>query len=265
MWAAWTAFPTKMDGYSDKATFCTRTVVPCASTKGFMTHAIDPLNPRLPESEAAWVSSQKPPDSNMGSAQSEPPKLDGSGVFEHLSHQPDLSVRLTEPQDFTQLWQFEKRHSTEFNQVQWARSLQAQGLDSEEAFHASMLQSQRDAELDNAYHYLIWFGDTLIGSMKLINIQRGMHCTATLVWRIAPRFTNLEHKTRAVQQILNHAFYTHGITRLQSRVNTSSQDATQALLRNGFQLRAQQNLRGATRVYEILVPPSYETLLPATS
>lgn len=99
----------------------------------------------------------------------------------------------------------------------------------------------------------------------MLQVQRTPDNRAQLAWHIRPGFSTQEHKTRAVQGVLNHAFYTHGLKHLQSHIAGDNATAIYALEHNGFMRSTEQAPNARRQVFEIEAPGSYEALLMQAS
>lgn len=185
------------------------------------------------------------------------------GFGQYLDMAPATTVQLLSNADALQLWDFEQYNQVAFTHQEFPQRMDAQELSSEANFSQAMQLKHRDHAHDLAYHYLIRCGKEMTGCMELLDVQRtGIH-SAQLAWHIRPGFATKEHNAQAVQDMLNHAFYTHGLQQVRSMVQTDNACDIYALTHNGFILSDEPDADALQQQFVIDAPMSPESELMA--
>lgn len=143
-----------------------------------------------------------------------------------------MELSLLRNQDANAVWAFETAHRQDFESWINARPdsyYSPDGFDM--ALQAALLQQAAD----QAYHYLIWEGDALIGRINLMQVKRSNFQSASLGYRIAPKHRGQGVASDAVQAVMHKAFHTHHLQRLEATARPENPASIRVLLKNGFQ------------------------------
>lgn len=143
-----------------------------------------------------------------------------------------MELSLLRHQDAHAVWTFETTHRQDFESWINARPdsyYSPDGFDM--ALQAALLQQS----LGQAYHYLIWEGDALVGRINLTQVRRAHFQSASLGYRIAPKHRGQGVASDAVQAAMHKAFHTHHLQRLEATARPENPASIRVLLKNGFQ------------------------------
>jgi ribosomal-protein-alanine N-acetyltransferase len=106
---------------------------------------------------------------------------------------------------------------------------------SQEAIAAAIEQAQREREKDTAHQYLAKLDGQIIGRVNLTAVTRPYFNKATLGYRIGERFGGRGYATRVVALLLEEAFGTLELWRLEATARPQNLGSVAVMLRNGFQ------------------------------
>ena len=142
-----------------------------------------------------------------------------------------MELKLLEASHANTLWAFEQAHRQYFESWINARPdsfYTPQGFD-QAVQTALLLQSA-----DQAYHYLIWEGEQLVGRINLTQVRRAHFQSASLGYRIAPTHKGQGLASEAVHAVMQKAFHTHGLLRLEATARPENPASIRVLVKNGF-------------------------------
>jgi ribosomal-protein-alanine N-acetyltransferase len=143
------------------------------------------------------------------------------------------AIRLTplDHQDADELFDFELRHRAYFEYWVNARSPDFYHID---AVRQSIDDSLRNRERDLAYNYLIKEADRIVGRINLTEVARRYYNKALLGYRIGEDAAGRGIASRAVALVLEEAFQTLGLWRIEATVRDSNMGSARVLQKNGF-------------------------------
>lgn len=131
-----------------------------------------------------------------------------------------------------ELLAFETRNRAFFEQSINAR---AASYYSESGVAQALEAARRDAENDSAYQYLVRdSAGELVGRVNLTRVRRAHFHSAELGYRMAQSAGGRGYASEAVRQVVDKAFGTHGLKRLEATVRPENEGSVKVLLRNGF-------------------------------
>ena len=143
-----------------------------------------------------------------------------------------MQLQLLSQQDADALWIFETQHRSYFESWINARTASfytPQGF--EQALQTALLQQAAQ----QAYHYLIWQGEQLVGRINLTQVRQQNFHSASLGYRIAPTHSGQGLASQAVQDLMQKAFQVHALKRLEATARPENPASIRVLLKNGFQ------------------------------
>lgn len=143
-----------------------------------------------------------------------------------------MELTLLRKQDASQLWAFETQHRAYFES--WINA-RAESFYTPEGFDHALQSALLQQASDQAFHYLIWLGGELVGRINLTQVRRTHFHSATLGYRIAPTHSGQGLASEAVKQVVQKAFQTHGLQRLEATARPENPASIRVLLKNGFQ------------------------------
>lgn len=88
---------------------------------------------------------------------------------------------------------------------------------------------------DVSYHFLIRQSRELVGRIGLFGVQRGPKQMAEVGYRIAERHSGKGYATQAVGLVLEEAFGTHKLHRVETAISPKNIGSQLVLLKNGFE------------------------------
>lgn len=143
-----------------------------------------------------------------------------------------MELTLLREQDATTLWDFETQHRTYFES--WIRP-RPETFYTPHGFDTALQAALLEQATGHAFHYLAWVGGELVGRISLLQVQRHPVPSATLHYRIAPQHSGQGLASQAVQLVMQKAFHTHGLQRLDASAHPDNPASVRVLLKNGFQ------------------------------
>jgi ribosomal-protein-alanine N-acetyltransferase len=100
---------------------------------------------------------------------------------------------------------------------------------------AAIALAERDAAEDKGYQFLIRTeAGELVGRVNLAAVRRKHFQCADLGYRIAEQACGRGHASEAVRLVLEKAFGTLGLQRLEATARVGNEGSVKVLLRNGF-------------------------------
>ena len=103
------------------------------------------------------------------------------------------------------------------------------------AFRRRLAAYRRELDLGEAYAFFIFRqDDTLVGSLRLSNVRRGVSQTATLGYWIGEPHKRRGHMSAAVKTVLRFAFGPLGLHRVEAACIPDNQASANLLLKAGF-------------------------------
>jgi ribosomal-protein-alanine N-acetyltransferase len=104
------------------------------------------------------------------------------------------------------------------------------------AYRRRVKHYQREARDDLGYAYLVFEAETdrLIGGVTLSNLRRGVAQSAMLGYWLGQPFVGKGHMTGAVRAVLQHAFDTLRLHRIEAAAQPSNIRSVNVLRRTGF-------------------------------
>ena len=131
---------------------------------------------------------------------------------------------------WAQLRALSRQHLTVW-EPQWARDELSRG-----AFRRRLRQYQREARDDLGYAYFIVHkaDGTLLGSVTLSNVRRGVSQTAAVGYWIGLPYCNKGFMTDAVKALTGHAFRSIGLHRLEAACMPNNAASARVLTKAGF-------------------------------
>lgn len=143
-----------------------------------------------------------------------------------------MELRLLHNQDANAVWTFETTHRQDFES--WINA-RPDSYYTPDGFDLALQTALLQQSADQAYHYLIWKGDVLVGRINLTQVRRAHYQSASVGYRIAPQHRGQGLASDAVQAIMHKAFHTHGLQRLEATARPENPASIRVLLKNGFQ------------------------------
>lgn len=104
----------------------------------------------------------------------------------------------------------------------------------QEAIAAAIEQAQRERQQDLAYQYLAKQDGKIIGRVNLTAVTRPYFNKATLGYRIGERFGGRGYATRVVALLLEEAFGTLELWRVEATARPQNLASIAVMQRNGF-------------------------------
>ena len=104
----------------------------------------------------------------------------------------------------------------------------------QEAIAAAIEQAQRERQQDLAYQYLAKQDGQIIGRVNLTAVTRPYFNKATLGYRIGERFGGRGYATRVVALLLEEAFGTLELWRVEATARPQNLASIAVMQRNGF-------------------------------
>ena len=104
----------------------------------------------------------------------------------------------------------------------------------QEAIAAAIEQAQRERQQDLAYQYLAKLDGQIIGRVNLTAVTRPYFNKATLGYRIGERFGGRGYATRVVALLLEEAFGTLELWRVEATARPQNMGSIAVMQRNGF-------------------------------
>lgn len=147
---------------------------------------------------------------------------------------PDLDrLQLLPPSsaDLPALLAFELDNRAHFERWVTAR---APSYYHQEAIAAAIEQAQRERQQDLAYQYLAKQDGQIIGRVNLTAVTRPYFNKATLGYRIGERFGGRGYATRVVALLLEEAFGTLELWRVEATARPQNLASIAVMQRNGF-------------------------------
>lgn len=142
-----------------------------------------------------------------------------------------LHIRLLTAADARPLADFEHAHRAWFEQ--WVQARPAHFYTPAgfaEEMEAALLRQARD----QAFHYLVWESDALVGRINLTHVLRAHHHSASLGYRVAPHCTGRGIASQAVAALLPLAFGTHQLQRIEATARAENPASVHILGKHGF-------------------------------
>lgn len=148
-----------------------------------------------------------------------------------LSATEDLVLRHPTLDDVAALARFERENRAQFEQ--WITARGQYGY-VETAVRNSILAAMQARERDQAYSWLVWQGECIAGRVNLTAVTRAYFNRAVLGYRIGQAFQGRGIATKAIGQVLEIAFDTLGLWRIEANVRAGNLASVRVLERNGF-------------------------------
>ena len=143
-----------------------------------------------------------------------------------------MRLSLLHEHDANTLWTFENQHRDFFED--WI-SARPTTFYTREGFEQALQTALLQQAAGQAYHYLIWQGSDLAGRISLTQVRHAHYHSATVSYRIAPTHAGQGLATEAVRLVMEKAFQTHQLQRLEATARPENPAAIRVLLKNGFQ------------------------------
>ena len=143
-----------------------------------------------------------------------------------------MELSLLREQDANAVWAFETAHRQDFES--WINA-RPDSYYTPDGFDQALQMALLQQSADQAYHYLIWEGETLVGRINLTQVRRGSFQSASLGYRIAPQHRGHGLASDAVEAVMQKAFHIHGLQRLEATARPENPASIRVLLKNGFQ------------------------------
>lgn len=143
-----------------------------------------------------------------------------------------MELTLLRKQDASQLWAFETQHRAYFES--WINA-RASDFYTPEGFDRALQTALQQQAAEQAFHYLIWQGGELAGRINLTQVRQAHFHSATLGYRIAPSHSGQGLASEAVRAVMQQAFHTHGLQRLEATARPENPASIRVLEKNGFQ------------------------------
>lgn len=123
------------------------------------------------------------------------------------------------------------RHSLEVWEPQWSRDELTRS-----AYRRRLRQYQRETRDDQGYAYFIVHkaDGSLLGSITLSNVRRGVSQSAAVGYWIGAPYANQGLMTDAVTALARHAFAVMGLHRLEAACMPDNAASARVLLKAGF-------------------------------
>lgn len=142
-----------------------------------------------------------------------------------------MDIRLLAATDAPALRAFETAHRAYFEQ--WVQARPARFY-TDEGFAEEMTASLQRQQHDQAFHYLMWESDALVGRINLTQVRRPYFHSAALGYRVAPDCGGRGLASQAVAAVLHQAFTTHGLQRIEAIARPENPASVRVLLKQGF-------------------------------
>lgn len=117
------------------------------------------------------------------------------------------------------------------------------------AFRRRLSVYAREMELETAWPFFIFQGETLVGAVTLSNIRRGVAESGTLGYWIGRPYAGRGHATAAVRAVLAFAFDTLDLHRVEASCLPANLPSRRVLQKSGFrqegEARAYLKINGA--------------------
>lgn len=143
-----------------------------------------------------------------------------------------MELTLLSEADAPALWTFETTHRAYFEQWVNPRGdtfYTAEGF--AKSLHSALAQQARG----EVFHYGIWEGGALAGRINLTQVRRGAFQSASLGYRLDPTRSGQGLASRAVAAVVQKAFHSHRLQRLEATARPENPASVRVLLKNGFQ------------------------------
>ena len=142
-----------------------------------------------------------------------------------------MELTLLSEQDAIPLWAFEAQHRSYFER--WINA-RAASFYTPAGFAQALQTSLLQQAADQAFHYLIWQDGVLVGRINLTQVRRANFHSASLGYRIAPASSGKGLASEAVKQVMQKAFHTHQLQRLEATARPENPASIRVLVKNGF-------------------------------
>lgn len=142
-----------------------------------------------------------------------------------------MELRLLHEKDANAVWAFEIAHRQYFES--WINA-RPDSFYTPQGFEQAMQSALLLQAGDQAYHYLIWEDEQLVGRINLTQVRRAHFQSASLGYRIAPTHKGQGVASEAVQAVMQKAFHTHGLQRLEATARSENPASIRVLVKNGF-------------------------------
>lgn len=142
-----------------------------------------------------------------------------------------MQLTLLQAHDANTLWNFEVRHRAFFES--WINA-RPESFYTPQGFEHALQSALLLQAADQAYHYLIWEGEQLVGRINLTQIRRAHFQSASLGYRIAPGYSGQGRASEAVKAVMQKAFQVHRLKRLEATARPENPASIRVLLKNGF-------------------------------
>ncbi len=142
-------------------------------------------------------------------------------------------LRYAEMRDFP-VWAQLRAASREFLEP-WEPTWPSDDLD-RAAFRRRLRRHREEISDDEAYPFLIFEsrGDQLVGGLTLGQVRRGVAQTATLGYWMGEAYAGRGYMTQAVRAVLDHAFGTLALRRIEAACLPNNSRSIRLLERVGF-------------------------------
>ena len=175
-----------------------------------------------------------------------------------------MKLILLREQDATALWSFELEHRAYFEN--WINA-RAASFYTPEGFTQSLQTALLQQAADVAFHYLIWQNEALVGRINLTQVRRAHFHSAMLGYRIAPTHSGQGIASEAVRLVMEKAFHTHGLQRLEATARPENPASIRVLVKNGFRQfgHSQCSLQLHRQWFDLLYFEAHAPSSPASS
>lgn len=145
---------------------------------------------------------------------------------------PVVALYPLQQQDGPALWDFETQHRDFFAHSPYARP---SGFYTSDGFAQALQRDLQSQSASQSFHYVMRDGETVVGTVDLARVQSRTLKHAHLVCCMGPTAEGATplHE-RAVQLVVDLAFYNHGLRHLLASTQHGEDDLVNALLHHGF-------------------------------
>jgi len=149
----------------------------------------------------------------------------------HPATPSPVHIRPLSAADAPALWDFEQAHRAYFEQ--WVNARPAHFYTAE-GFAQEMQASLQRQQHGQAFHYLVWEGQALAGRINLTQVRGAHFHSAALGYRIAPDRGGRGIASQAMVALLQQAFGTHGLQRVEAMARPENAASVHLLRKHGF-------------------------------
>lgn len=143
-----------------------------------------------------------------------------------------MQLTLLQAHDASAIWQFETQHRQDFES--WINA-RPDSYYTPQGFDMALQSNLVLQAAQQAYHYLIWEADELVGRINLTQVRHAHFHSANVGYRIAPEHRGNGVASDAVKAVMQKAFQHHQLLRLEATARPENPASIRVLLKNGFQ------------------------------